>query len=105
MERIILKKDILGKTPLHMACECGFFEVSKLLLSYGADPSLCDKRGNTPLHLACFEAKNYDVIKILLENGANPSATNTLGKIPLECARKEEKKNPRAFRLNRFKII
>ncbi len=35
-----------GVTPFHFACYHGNLEMAKLLISYGADTSLCDARGN-----------------------------------------------------------
>lgn len=46
--------DRAGRTPLHDACRSGRPESVALLLKYGADPTLKDKQGNTPLH-ACSE--------------------------------------------------
>ena len=37
--------DIGLKTPLHYAIEKNQFEICKLLLDYGANPSIQDKRG------------------------------------------------------------
>lgn len=39
-----------GWTPLHNAAREGHFEIFKLLLSKGADPSSKDAMGQTPLH-------------------------------------------------------
>src|SRR5690606_38836479 len=42
-----------GQTPLHYCARCDDVpEVATLLLSRGADPSLTDQRGNTPLDFA-----------------------------------------------------
>jgi ankyrin repeat protein len=43
--------DELGRTALHLAACAGHLSVCRLLLQYGADTTLHDKRGNTALHL------------------------------------------------------
>ena len=40
------------KTALHYAVEKNYFEISALLLDYGANASIQDKRGMTSLHYA-----------------------------------------------------
>ncbi|KAJ8675701.1 hypothetical protein QAD02_011487 [Eretmocerus hayati] len=48
-----------GYTPLHLAVECcekrtvnTYLNTVKILLKYGADPTIQDSKGETPLHLA-----------------------------------------------------
>lgn len=38
--------------PLHEACENGYVEIIRLLLSYGADPLLATYSGQTPISLS-----------------------------------------------------
>ena len=46
--------DGLNRTSLlHKACSRGSTEIVELLLCYGANPSLCDSKGNAPLSQAC----------------------------------------------------
>lgn len=49
--------------PLHEAVENGFVEITRLLLSYGADPTLATYSGMTPLALT-----NDEVTKQFLKN-------------------------------------
>ena len=42
----------VGQTPLHIACSRGNFNVVRLLLNKGANPSIADRRGFTPGQLA-----------------------------------------------------
>ncbi|PNP49838.1 hypothetical protein THARTR1_09368 [Trichoderma harzianum] len=39
-----------GMTPFHLACRCVEIEIMELLLSHGADASLCDENNISPLH-------------------------------------------------------
>jgi len=50
-----------GKTALHLACEQGQFRIVRLLLLLGADYSIKDIIGKTPLDLA-KELKKLDVV-------------------------------------------
>ncbi|XP_066958970.1 protein fem-1 homolog A-A-like [Macrobrachium rosenbergii] len=88
-------RDYLGSTLLHMACSRKFkdvedsilagsvtprTEVVDLLLENGADPSVTDHDGNTPLHEI---AKNKDcpkgVVDALLSGGAHFDSANGQG--------------------------
>jgi hypothetical protein len=57
-------------------------ETVSLLLALGADPTLTDWSGNTPLHEAA-KAGRPAVMKLLLKKGADPNARNREGKTPL----------------------
>ena len=41
-----------GKTPLHMAAQCGFLDICKLIMKNVEDKNPADYSGETPLHLA-----------------------------------------------------
>ena len=74
---ILLKKvqNIDSGYPVHMVCERNTFIIKAtdmliLLLRNGADVNIKDKRGLTPLFLAC-QYRNFDMVRILLQHGAN----------------------------------
>jgi ankyrin repeat protein len=46
------ERDDKGRTALHVSSACGHVHAVQCLLALGADPTICDSRGNTPLHLA-----------------------------------------------------
>jgi hypothetical protein len=48
----LLSQDERGMTGLHYAVQSGNLEVVKMLLAHGADPSVKDKEGNTPISIA-----------------------------------------------------
>lgn len=58
-------KNEAGRTALHLAAAAGKTIVVNSLLNQGADISVIDNAGNTPLHLAC-KKHQFEVIKVLL---------------------------------------
>jgi ankyrin repeat protein len=73
---IVMKKDLKGNTPIHLAL-CQDIESNMVKLMLDACPRVAfekDKEGLLPLHVACRHcADNNELIKILIE--ANPAAT------------------------------
>lgn len=63
--------------------------VVESLIKSGADVTIQDHRGNTPLHYAV--SSSAPLVQLLLDSGADPSAANNRGKTPLERAREYEK--------------
>eukprot|EP01121_Diplochlamys_sp_Union-15-3_P013084 TRINITY_DN4016_c0_g1_i2.p1 TRINITY_DN4016_c0_g1~~TRINITY_DN4016_c0_g1_i2.p1 ORF type:complete len:386 (-),score=57.74 TRINITY_DN4016_c0_g1_i2:548-1657(-) len=57
-------------TPLHITISNNHLEIARLLLKHGATVDCEDKRGYTPLFMACAEGY-VNGVKLLLENGAN----------------------------------
>lgn len=53
------------QTPLHLAVLTGNAEITSMLLSFGAQPSVKDSNGNTALHLAVLHG-NLDCVKAIL---------------------------------------
>ncbi len=54
----------------------------------GADPSIADKNGVTPLHMAARNAETMDLIDILLNTEAvDVNCVDKQGRTPLACAR------------------
>lgn len=73
-------RDGLGKTPLHYAVRCQWrYEMARVLLQHGADPSAADYEGNHPLH----EISSEDVARTLLRAGGDPNARQANGRTPL----------------------
>jgi hypothetical protein len=88
----------LETTPLIYAieiknCSSITFAAAKILIKYGADVNLTDKRGYSPLFLAAKEGDER-LVQLLLEKGANasyifPRYGRESGKTPLDAARNE----------------
>jgi ankyrin repeat protein len=58
-------------TPLHVASSRGQLEVSRLLLSHGANVDEKDEEGRTPLQVALSEG-HIEIVKLLSDHGAQP---------------------------------
>ncbi|CAB0029122.1 unnamed protein product [Trichogramma brassicae] len=81
-------RDKLGRTPLHFAC---YETVAARLLKSGADPTLADEDGSTPLHTICKKGENDLLVKALLNaeayfNRSVVDARDKLGRTPLQWA-------------------
>ena len=75
-------KDIIGKTPLHIAAEEGMRSLVWILLAKGANIEARNNSGWTPLHLAAWKGK-IAVVRLLLVRGADIEAENHWGYTPL----------------------
>ena len=54
-------------------------------LGKGAEVDLVDKKGQTPLHVACFKG-HVDAARLLLDKGADIDRVNKRGETPLYAA-------------------
>uniref|UniRef100_A0A1A8CUT9 Nuclear factor of kappa light polypeptide gene enhancer in B-cells 2, p49/p100 n=1 Tax=Nothobranchius kadleci TaxID=1051664 RepID=A0A1A8CUT9_NOTKA len=63
--RVLNTANHLQQSPLHLAVITRQPKVTELLLRAGADPSLVDKDGRTPLHLAALGG-DTDILRLLL---------------------------------------
>ncbi|KAF9439000.1 hypothetical protein BGZ76_001895 [Entomortierella beljakovae] len=70
-----------GRTPLHIACSAGHFDVARFLLSHGASIHLRDRLNHTPLYDAVTRGNNIDIVRMLRDTGAhfNHSEISDLG--------------------------
>lgn len=55
-----------AETPLHRAAAYGNIAIIKLLLEAGADPSVKDANGDTPISWGSWHLRDSDVLKLLL---------------------------------------
>lgn len=79
------RRDCHKQTVLHVACESKDEDDHKsieVLLRSGADINAQDRKGNTPLHMAC-QRINESVVETLLRSGADVSVVNDEGRTPL----------------------
>ena len=78
--------NIKGQTSLCTACAslCGDLDlVTKMVLQYGAEISIRDKYGLTPLHYAAW-CGHVEVVKFLLSQGARRDVRDNDGLTPVE---------------------
>ena len=70
---------------LSAACYFGDLEIWRLLIEKGAEFSVADTSGRTPLHYAS-SGGNEEVARLLIDKGAEISAVDNEGGTPLHCA-------------------
>ncbi|RGP69234.1 hypothetical protein FLONG3_7870 [Fusarium longipes] len=88
-------KDGDGNTPLHHSVHgLGLNEryctsVLEFLCDRGADASMCNNKGQTPLHVLCCNTSlpvSVAAVSILLNHGANPTTADIDGNTPVHLA-------------------
>ncbi|KAJ5091685.1 hypothetical protein NUU61_006555 [Penicillium alfredii] len=88
-----------GVNVLHvLACGKHWWhtEAIQYVLDHGADTTLRDENGRTPLHVAVSGGyRRFDIVQALLKHGANPNAVDNDGSTPLNLV----KDDPEMFRL------
>jgi len=58
-----------GETPLHRAAAYGNISIITMLLEAGADPSMKDANGDTPISWGSWHLRDADVLRLLLYEG------------------------------------
>lgn len=71
--------------PIHSAVAANNINITKMLLSNGAYPNVCQKSGVAPLHTAAHLG-NIELIILLLEHGAEVTLRMEGGKLPADLA-------------------
>uniref|UniRef100_A0ABD2VWD1 F-box domain-containing protein n=1 Tax=Trichogramma kaykai TaxID=54128 RepID=A0ABD2VWD1_9HYME len=88
-----------GESPLHFAMRRRRTKAMKVLLKAGADPSLADAEGSTPLHAICFGDIYDEMMKLFFRITAEMQlpvqvdARNHEGKTPLHMAIERQHRN------------
>lgn len=75
-------QDELGQTLLHvLASDSDKYAVSllEMLLNVGANPSLADEHGNTPLHIAAIAGNDAGALALVSNNRTNTAPQNMDG--------------------------
>lgn len=77
-----------GLNPLHCAVQNGDLLGIQRLLDFGADISVTNGHGVTPLHFACLDRTemSYKLCKLLLNRGADCNLQDSYGRTPLHRA-------------------
>uniref|UniRef100_A0ABD2WSC3 Uncharacterized protein n=1 Tax=Trichogramma kaykai TaxID=54128 RepID=A0ABD2WSC3_9HYME len=85
-------RDYLGRTPLHLALSRNCRELSRLLLSRGADPNAINAEGLTPLRIVCkkLRDRSYEWMEVLFNHDNHQrvriDALDELGRTTLQWA-------------------
>ena len=58
-----------GETPLHRAAAYGNIAMIKMLLDAGAEPSMKDANGDTPISWGSWHLRDADVLRLLIYEG------------------------------------
>ena len=91
---INIKNNFNNKTPLHISCKNGYFDITKLLIQNKANLNCFDNENNNPL-IYCVKGNFYEVIKMILgfNNDYNLIfAQNIYGESPYSIAMKSNEK-------------
>mmetsp|Transcript_5318 Transcript_5318/g.5819 ORF Transcript_5318/g.5819 Transcript_5318/m.5819 type:complete len:1186 (-) Transcript_5318:647-4204(-) len=77
------KKNVVAETPLYLATKHGLQKLVRKLLELGGDPSLCNLRNETCLHLVCSLPDRPEIRAMILDLLINWEGKDTQG-VPLE---------------------
>lgn len=71
-------RDYIGRTPLYVSCQSGFFENVRLLMEMGANMWVKDDSGGTLLH-AAVDSGSEAMVQLFLHKGLDFQAKNNAG--------------------------
>ena len=74
------EKNLVGSTPLHLACYKGNYDIVNALIDLGCDLNIKDNEGRTPIF---YSANKQIAIKLIL-NGAFKNIKDNKGRIPFD---------------------
>ena len=66
-------------TPLHLACNYGFYSICKKLINLDCNINALTDEGNTPINLAIING-HKEIIELLIDSNANLNIKNDNGK-------------------------
>ncbi|ELP93097.1 ankyrin repeat domain containing protein, putative [Entamoeba invadens IP1] len=64
---IVKKPNVVGETPLHIACLCGYQQITEILLVFGLTMTDTTTMGRTPFHY-CVLGGHLQLVKLLRRN-------------------------------------
>ena len=104
-------RDDFGRAPLHRISQGGqllkmesLLKIARLLLNHGADLSVTDYEGWTPIHAAARSGYR-EIVEQLLEHGANIEVRNKKRQTPLHEACKNGKLDVSRFLIDHGSVI
>jgi len=78
-----------GNTPLHLSAQMGYLDLTKLLITHGADVHIKNEEDATPLHMATW-GNSPQIIQQLINAGADINVASYLYDTPLHIAVRTE---------------
>lgn len=81
-----MRHDSINNTLLMYATTQGYYDVAKELLRAGANPNLCNDKGETALIWASYKQRTT-LVELLLSYGANPNIADKDGDSPMGLAK------------------
>lgn len=85
----IASNNVLKVAPIHSACAISHFDITELLIKYGADVNAKQTQGVTPLHETAHNGQTK-LSKLLIDNGAEINAKTDNGQTPLFMANEKK---------------
>ena len=76
----------------------------KLLYSHGVDIHQADKKGETPLYVAC-QNRHLELVKLLISYGADIHQTKNDGTTPLQTAERGNKTEVVEFLRDLYSLV
>lgn len=86
---ILLAKDPMGNSLLHVACQNNNRRIVKMLVKNGVKVDAQNDAGNTPLHYCC-QYGFMQLADFLISSGADEAITNQAGYLPSQGVGKNE---------------
>jgi ankyrin repeat protein len=78
-------QDLLGRTPIFLACDQGNKKIVQLLIQSKANINIADNNRWTPLHSACHKG-HKEIVQKLIESEARVNKVSNNGSTPLHLA-------------------
>lgn len=82
-DKILNIQNNSGETALHIACKLSLFDISRFLLTHGADANIAEYQLRSyPLHYACYSGNN-SIVTLLLEHEPDVNVQDINGNTPM----------------------
>nr|KAI8750198.1 ankyrin repeat-containing protein C6C3.08-like [Biomphalaria glabrata] len=83
---LLRMKDLQGLTPLRKAVALNKAEIARILVAYGAEPSVRDPAGRTVLHIAVMQGRRELIAPLLVSKDSCVNVQDSHGWSPLHFA-------------------